>query len=92
MPEDRPAFDPLGAPPCHQHLGYLPALADVPDQIRRYLCQQLHLPPTTYTVVEATRTLARYRYLIRTYLAIALYQWGRAGRHRCGAPGRIDHE
>ena len=42
-------------PSCHQHLGYLPALADVPDQIRRYLCQQLHLPPTTYTVAEATR-------------------------------------
>lgn len=61
---------------CHQHLGYLPALADVPDQIRRYLCQQLHLPPTTYTVVEATRTLARYRYLIRTYLAITPYTNG----------------
>ena len=26
---------------CHQHLGYLPALADVPTQIRTYLCQQL---------------------------------------------------
>jgi TnpA family transposase len=61
---------------CHQHLGYLPALADVPDQIRCYLCQQLHLPPTTYTVVEATRTLARYRYLIRTYLAITPYTNG----------------
>ena len=61
---------------CHQHLGYLPALADVPDQIRRSLCQQLHLPPTTYTVLEATRTLARYRYLIRTYLAITPYTNG----------------
>lgn len=61
---------------CHQHLGYLPALADVPDQIRRYLCQQLHLPPTTYTVIEATRTLARYRYLVRTYLAITPYTNG----------------
>src|SRR5712691_10612537 len=26
---------------CQQHLGYLPALADVPEQIRGYLCQQL---------------------------------------------------
>jgi hypothetical protein len=46
-------------------------LADVPDQIRRYLCQQLQLPPATSTVVAATRTLARYRYLIRTYLGAA---------------------
>jgi hypothetical protein len=29
---------------CQQHLGYLPALADVPDDIRTYLCQQLHPP------------------------------------------------
>ena len=28
---------------CQQHLGYLPALADVPDHIRTSLCQQLHL-------------------------------------------------
>ena len=30
---------------CQQHLGYLPALAEVPEQIRVYLCQQLHLLP-----------------------------------------------
>ena len=40
---------------CHQHLGYLPALADVPTQIRTYLCQQLHLPPATYTLIERRR-------------------------------------
>jgi len=51
-------------------------LADVPDQIRCSLCQHLHLPPTTYTVVEAPRPLARYRYLIRTYLAITPYTNG----------------
>ena len=61
---------------CHQHLGYLPALADVPAQIRTYLCQQLQLPPATYTLVEAKATLARYRYLIRTYLALTPYTNG----------------
>jgi len=30
---------------CQQHLGYLPALAEVPAHIRTYLCQQLHLLP-----------------------------------------------
>ena len=55
---------------CHQHLGYLPALADVPTQIRTYLCQQLQLPSATYALVETKATLARYRYLIRTYLAL----------------------
>jgi len=26
---------------CHQHLGYIPSLAVVPDRIRAYLCLQL---------------------------------------------------
>jgi uncharacterized protein DUF4158 len=30
---------------CQQHLEYLPALAAVPEHIRVYLCQQLHLLP-----------------------------------------------
>jgi Domain of unknown function (DUF4158) len=51
---------------CQQHLGYLPALADVPDQIRTYLCQQLHLLPLMYAHVEAEKTLYRYRQVIRT--------------------------
>jgi hypothetical protein len=58
---------------CHQHLGYLPALAEVPDQIRIYLCQQLHLFPLMYESVEADKTLYRYRQLIRTYLEIKPY-------------------
>ena len=61
---------------CHQHLGYLPALADVLTQIRTYLCQQLQLPPATYTLVETKATLARYRYLIRTSLALTPYPNG----------------
>ena len=58
---------------CQQHLGYLPTLAEVPEYIRTYLCQQLHLLPLMYTHVEAEKTLYRYRQLIRTYLAIKPY-------------------
>ena len=50
---------------CQQHLGYLPAPADVPDQIRTYLCQQLHLLPLMDVPVEAEKTLYRYRHVIR---------------------------
>ena len=57
----------------HQHLGYLPALADVPVQIRTYLCQQLNLRPLMYESVEAEKTLDRYRQLIRTDLEITPY-------------------
>jgi hypothetical protein len=59
-----------------QHLGYLPALADVPTYIRTYLCQQLNLLPLLDTPVEAAKTLYRYRQLIRTYLAITPYGEG----------------
>ena len=31
---------------CQQHLGYLPALAEVSEHIRTYLCQQLNLLDT----------------------------------------------
>ena len=58
---------------CQQHLGYLPALADVPDQIRTYLCQQLHLLPLMDVHVEAEKTLYRYRQVIRAYLGIKPY-------------------
>jgi Domain of unknown function (DUF4158) len=58
---------------CHQHLGYLPALAEVPDQIRTYLCQQLGLFPLMYESIEADKTLYRYRQLLRTYLEIKPY-------------------
>ena len=61
---------------CHQHLGYLPALADVPTQIRTYLCQQLQLPSATDALVATKATLARYRSLIRTYLALTPYTPG----------------
>jgi hypothetical protein len=53
---------------CQQHLGYLPALAEVPEYIRTYLCQQLHLLPLMYTHVEAEKTLYRYRQLLHRRL------------------------
>jgi hypothetical protein len=58
---------------CQQHLGYLPALTEVPEQIRTYLCQQLNLLPLMYTHVEAEKTLYRYRQMIRTFLEIKPY-------------------
>ncbi len=43
-----------------QHLGYLPALAEVPEQIRVYLCQQLHLLPLLSVHVDAEKeTIAK---------------------------------
>jgi Domain of unknown function (DUF4158) len=64
---------------CQQHLGYLPALADVPDDIRTYLCQQLHLLPLMDVHAEAESTLYRYHQLIRTYLDIKPYGEGGQG-------------
>ena len=64
---------------CQQHLGYLPALAEVPEHIRTYLCQQLHLLPLMYAHVEAEKTLYRYRQLIYMYLAIKPYGEGGQG-------------
>src|SRR5918996_306786 len=61
---------------CQQHLGYVPALADVPEQIRTYLGQQFHRSPQMYEYVKAKRTLYRYRQLIRGYLDITPYGEG----------------
>ncbi len=61
---------------CQQHLGYVPALADVPEQIRTYLCQQFHLSPQMYEYVQAKRTLYRYHQLIQGYLDITPYGEG----------------
>jgi len=63
---------------CHQHLGYTPALTDVPSQIRTYLSQQLHLPAHTALEVEAEKTLYRYRQLVRSYLRVESYRLGGA--------------
>jgi len=61
---------------CQQHLGYLPALTEVPEQIYLYLCQQLHLLPLRCVSITADKTLYRYRHAIRTYLDIKPYEAG----------------
>lgn len=61
---------------CQQHLRYLPALADVPEHMRVYLCQQLHLLPLMSVHVDAEKTLYRYRHVIRTSLDIKPYEDG----------------
>ena len=53
----------------HQYLGYLPAAADIPAQIRSYLCQQFHLPPET-ELYETKHYRYRYRQLVRAYLQV----------------------
>ena len=59
----------------HQYLGYLPAAADIPAQIRSYLCQQFHLPPET-ELYETKHYRYRYRQLVRTYLQVKAYSDG----------------
>ena len=59
---------------CQQYLGYLPALAEVPEHIRTYLCQQLHLLPLMYAHVEAEKTLYRYRQLVPAHITVVLPQ------------------
>src|SRR3954464_3006784 len=52
----------------HQYLGYLPAVDDVPLQIRSYLDNQPTLPADT-GVQDTKHYRSRYRQLIRSYLA-----------------------
>ena len=59
----------------HQHLGYLPSLALVPDKIQEYLCRQLKLPTDTRPD-GPERSLQRYRRLIRTFLDVRPYAQG----------------
>lgn len=61
---------------CHQHLGYLPTLEEMPDQIRLYICQQLRLPANTDWVPETQISRHRHRRSIRTYLKVSSYSQG----------------
>jgi len=60
---------------CHQHLGYIPSLAVVPDRIRAYLCLQLGLPANSLPT-GVKKTLVRYRAVIRDYWAVQPYAQG----------------
>ncbi len=61
----------------HQYLGYLPAVDDIPLQLRRYLCQQLDLPPET-DFQETKHYRYHYLQLIRSYLNVNAYSDGGA--------------
>jgi len=61
---------------CHQHLGYLPDLHDIPDPVRIYLCQQLRLPADTPWSPETKISRYRHRLAIRSYLQVSSYSHG----------------
>jgi hypothetical protein len=61
---------------CHQHLGYVPSLQDIPGPIRLYLCQQLHLPADTDWAADTQMRRHRHRQAIRTYLNVTSYSHG----------------
>jgi TnpA family transposase len=61
---------------CHQHLGYLPTVDEIPHAIRIYLCQQLRLPAHTDWVPETQVSRHRHRLSIRAYLKVSSYSYG----------------
>jgi TnpA family transposase len=61
---------------CHQHLGYLPTVEEIPDSIRLYLCQQLRLPANTDWIAETQISRHRHRLSIRAYLQVSSYSHG----------------
>jgi len=58
-----------------QQLGYFPLLGDVPEQITVFLAAALSLPldPALLNARVKTKTLFRYRSLIRTHLGTSAY-------------------
>lgn len=61
---------------CHQHLGYMPTLAEIPGSIRLYLCQHLQLPAHTDWAPDTQISRHRHRLAIRAYLKVASYSQG----------------
>jgi TnpA family transposase len=61
---------------CHQHLGYLPALDEIPDQVRAYLCYQLALPSDTIWMTETKTSRYRQHQVIRSHLKVTSYSQG----------------
>jgi hypothetical protein len=60
----------------HQHLGYLPVLDEMPDQVRAYLCRQLTLPSDTTWITETKTQRYRQHRAIRSYLKVTSYSQG----------------
>jgi hypothetical protein len=61
---------------CHQHLGYLISLENIPQQVTAYRCKQLKVPKDTPVIYEAERSRYRYYRLIRSYLQVKSYSQG----------------
>lgn len=61
-----------------QHLGYLPRLSQVPQQVKEYVSLQLHLSAHRNVPDLRSATRKRYRKLIRDYLGIRAYGDGGA--------------
>lgn len=59
-----------------QHLGYIPAIRQVPEALTEFLRQQLDLPPATSPVYEAERSRHRYYRVLRAYLGLKAYPNG----------------
>lgn len=56
-----------------QHLGYFPALRDIPESIIKYLRKVLELEPDIQIKLEAPRSLYRHHTAIREFLNICPY-------------------
>jgi hypothetical protein len=61
---------------CHQHLGYMPTLEEIPGSIRLYLCQQLRISADTDWAPDTQVSRHRHRLAIRTYLNVTSYAHG----------------
>lgn len=72
---DSPRLTFLALLKTRQHLGYFPALLELPDQIVRFLADSFGLPQTT-PLLDAElkkKTLFRYRTVIRSHLGATVY-------------------
>jgi len=61
---------------CHQHLGYLPSLKDIPTPVIVYVREQLDMPQDVTLAYEAERSRYRHYPLIRDFLKIQAYSQG----------------
>ena len=64
---------------CHQYLGYLPALKDIPKQVIGYVREQLDMPQDMTIAYEAERSRYRHYQQIRDFLKIQAYSQGGKG-------------
>ena len=73
---DRQQLTLLALLKCHQHLGYLPSLKEIPKQVLVYLRQQLKVPHQTPIASEVERSRYRYYQQVRSFLQIKPYSHG----------------